>query len=112
MCSKLIIVSFALGGFFGVVAQQDNHSVPLKEIHISIYPNPASEYLYVDFDYSINKAEFELNSMIGNKIKITPDMVSEGKYRIPLDNLCSGYYFLIVKHEAMRFKKALKFLIN
>ena len=56
--------------------------------------------------------EFELNSMIGNKLIIDPEELGYGKYRISLKDFATGYYFLIVKDEDSRFKKAYKFLKN
>ncbi|MEP0984459.1 T9SS type A sorting domain-containing protein [Ekhidna sp.] len=108
MRNKLIILSFALI-FSGAALAQDG-SDNSQEAQISIYPNPAVEFIMVQFDEEFSNAEFELNSMIGNKLQIKPEEMGRGKYKIPVKDLATGYYFLIVKDEGKRFKKAYKFL--
>lgn len=108
MRNKLIILSFAL--IFSGVALAQGGSDPAHEAKISIYPNPAVEFIMVQMDGEFNNAQFELTSMIGNKMLIKPEEVGIGKYKIPVKDLSTGYYFLIVKDEERRFKKAFKFL--
>ncbi len=108
MRNKLIIISFAL--LFSGAALAQGGSDLSQERKISIYPNPAVEHIIVQLDNEFSNAEFELNSMIGNKLQIKPEEVGIGKYKIPVKDLATGYYFLIVKDEDKRFKKAYKFL--
>lgn len=110
MRNKLIIWSLALAFSFSAAAQgsyQDG-----KDVDISIYPNPAVEFIMVQVSGELKNAEFELNSMIGNKLFIKPQDAGYGKYKIPVKELATGYYFLIVKDEGARFRKAFKFLKN
>ncbi len=112
MHNKLIILSLALA-LSGVAFSQEKASNQFDQnIHISIYPNPAVESIYIELDKSLLNAEFELNSMIGNKIQIKSEDLGYGKYKISVKDLATGYYFLIVKDENKRFKKAYKFLKN
>ncbi len=108
MRNKLIILAFALALSGTSLAQRGSDSV--QEAQISIYPNPAVEFIVVQVEGDFDNAEFELNSMIGNKLQIKPEEIGIGKYKIQVKDLASGYYFLIVKDEAKRFKKAYKFL--
>ncbi|WP_420577296.1 T9SS type A sorting domain-containing protein [Ekhidna sp.] len=108
MRNKLIILTFALV-FSGVTLAQGGSDFS-QESKISIYPNPAVEHIFVQLDSEFSNAEFELNSMIGNKLQIKPEEVGLGKYKIPVKDLATGYYFLIIKDEDRRFKKAYKFL--
>ncbi|MEP1034878.1 T9SS type A sorting domain-containing protein [Ekhidna sp.] len=108
MRNKLIILTFALA--LSGVALAQGGSEELQDAKISIYPNPAVEFIVVQVDGDFDNAEFELNSMIGNKLQIKPEEVGIGKYKIQVKDLATGYYFLIVKDEAKRFKKAYKFL--
>lgn len=108
MRNKLIILSFAL--IFSGAALAQNGSSESQEAQISIYPNPAVEFIMVQLDNDFSNAEFELNSMIGNKLQIKPEEMGSGKYKIPVKDLATGYYFLIIKDEEKRFKKAYKFL--
>ena len=108
MRNKLIILSFAC--FFGFCSMAQSSSAFDQDTKISIYPNPAVDYLVVQIDGRISNATFELNSMIGNKLEIKPEEVGIGKFKIEVKDLATGYYFLVVKDEEKRFKKAFKFL--
>ncbi len=84
-----------------------------NELKVNLYPNPTTEYLYVELDNNrIEEANFELHSIIGSRIKIDPELVSNNKYRISVKEFPRGYYFLILKDELTRYKKAFKFLKN
>ena len=109
MRNKLIIWSLASLLSFGALAQSGDVGFD-QQPSISVYPNPAVEFLMVQIDSDLKNAKFELNSMIGNRLIIQPEEMGNGKYKIPVKQLATGYYFLIVKNEDKRFKKAYKFL--
>lgn len=125
MYNKLIITTFALFWSLAVMSQDlggnslvsaegsfSNKALDLNN-NIEIYPNPAAEYLIVEIGNStLNNAEFEMHSIIGNKIQIRPIDLGDGRYRIPVKDFATGYYFLVVKDEVTRFKKAYRFLKN
>ncbi|WP_462252260.1 T9SS type A sorting domain-containing protein [Ekhidna sp.] len=108
MRNKLIILTFALFLCGASFAQEGSNLA--QDADISIYPNPAVEFIMIQIDGKFENAEFELNSMIGNKLQIKPEEVGIGKYKIQVKDLATGYYFLVVKDEEKRFKKAYKFL--
>ncbi|WP_420316482.1 T9SS type A sorting domain-containing protein [Ekhidna sp.] len=108
MRNKLIILSLLLT--FSVAALAQGESDLPQEIKVSLYPNPAEEFIFIQFDGELSNVDFELNSMIGNKLQIKPEEVAQGKYKIQVKDLATGYYFLIVKDEDKRFRKAYKFL--
>ena len=122
MDNKLIIASFALFlSLTGWAQTNDGESVNpeinfsnqslTSENKIEVYPNPAVEYIIIELgNSSLEKVEFEMHSIIGNRIEITYETLSHDKFRIPVKDLASGYYFLVVKDELTRFKKAYKFL--
>ncbi|MEP5612521.1 MAG: T9SS type A sorting domain-containing protein [Cyclobacteriaceae bacterium] len=111
MRNKLIILSFAISLSFTALAQSTGDDLS-QEAKISVYPNPAVEYIVVEFDSSLKNATFELNSMIGNKMTIQPEELGFGKYRISVKDFATGYYFLIVQDKAARVKEAVRFLKN
>lgn len=85
-------------------------SIDLKN-RIEVYPNPAVEFLIVEIQNSdLVDTEFEMHSLIGNEITIEPEEIGYNLYRIPVKNFATGYYFLVVKDEISRYKKAFKFL--
>ena len=111
MRNKLIILTFAIASSFSAIAQDLSGDLS-QEAQISFYPNPAVDFLVIELDQSFTQVKFELNSMIGNKIIIEPEELGYGKYRISLENFATGYYFLVVRDENLRFRKAYKFLKN
>ncbi len=122
MHNKLIIASFGLLFALSGFAQTNTGETVNPEINFSnqslktenkieVYPNPAVEYIIVELSNStLEKVEFEMHSIIGNSVIISSETLGNGKYRIPVKDLASGYYFLVVKDEISRFKKAYKFL--
>ncbi|MEP0368869.1 MAG: T9SS type A sorting domain-containing protein [Cyclobacteriaceae bacterium] len=124
MRNKLIISTLALLLSVAGMAQSEEGSVVVAERSlvvepfnatnkIELYPNPAVEYVVVNIQQStLENTEFELHSIIGNEIQIFPEELGNGKFKIPLKDFASGYYFLVVKDEVSRFKQAYKFLKN
>ncbi len=116
--NKLIILSFAVFAFISTSvmgqsfseSQLANSEISVKaDVHF--YPNPAIEYLIIEVsDSQLADTEFEIHSIIGNKMKITPEQVSSGKFRIRVKDFNPGYYFLVVKDEDRRFNNVYKFL--
>ncbi|WP_258103929.1 T9SS type A sorting domain-containing protein [Marinoscillum sp. MHG1-6] len=122
MHNKLIIISFSLLFSLATYAQEASGPVISAENNlvvesldatnkIELYPNPAVDYLIVSIKNStLQNTEFELHSIIGNEIKVKPEEIGAGKYRISIKDYATGYYFLVVKDEFLRFKQAYKFL--
>ena len=118
MYNKLLIISLGLLLCGAVHAQGSDggqeksaFSTTLQDNKIDIYPNPAVEYLIVQITNStLDKMEFEMHSIIGNQMTIKAQDLGNGRFRIPVESFATGYYFLIVKDENARFKRAFKFL--
>jgi hypothetical protein len=114
--NKTILIATMIGLSFLAQAQDvqlnsRQATFQSNNIKVEIYPNPATDYLTVDLtDAYVQNVEFELRSMIGNSIRINPESIGYNKYRIALKDYATGYYFLIVRDEHIRFKKAFKFL--
>ncbi len=109
----IVFVAFSLQGLaqngFGLSSNsQDQNDFAAK---IELFPNPAVDYVIVQItNNELRNPEIELRSMIGNQLRVDVEKISNDKYRVPLKDFASGYYFLIVKDEYSRFKKAVKFL--
>ena len=121
MCNKLTILSFALLFSFASIGQEPSTEVNPEinfsnqslstENQIEIYPNPAADYIVIELtNSSLDNIDFEMHSIIGNSIDITFEDLGQDRYKIPVKDFASGYYFLVVKDEIARFKKAYKFL--
>ncbi|MCP4458515.1 MAG: T9SS type A sorting domain-containing protein [Cytophagales bacterium] len=119
MHNKLIILTFALA-LAGTVNAQESEVVSsqsafssevLQENVIDIYPNPAVRFLIINVKNStLENTEFEMHSIIGNRMTITVQDLGQGRYSVPVEHFATGYYFLVVKDEETRFKRAYKFL--
>ena len=87
----------------------DNAELELKNI-VEFFPNPAVDYLNVEIRNSdLVKVEFEIYDIIGNRIKVDPERITNNKFKIPVSELHVGYYMLIVKDPYSRFKVARRF---
>lgn len=87
-----------------------NSVIEIKN-QIEIYPNPSVNFLVIEIKNSeLERVEFEMRSIIGNKVHIIPEEIGRNKYRINVKDFSTGYYFLVVKDEFTRFKEAHKFL--
>lgn len=118
MYNRLIILTFGLFLFGATMAQDAGDAADkspfvtvVQENKIDIYPNPAVKHLTIQISNStLENVEFEMHSVIGNQMTIRAEDLGQGKYKIPVEAFSTGYYFLIVKDEKARFKKAYKFL--
>lgn len=64
--------------------------------HIKIYPNPASNYIYLEIDNEfMNFGQLEIFSNAGQLIK--RKLLNEGNEKISIKTLESGMYFWVVK---------------
>ena len=118
MHNKLLIISLGLLLCGAAHAQESTNGQEknsfgssLQDNRIDIYPNPAVEYLIVQITNStLENMTFDMHSIIGKQMTIKAQELGQGKYRIPVENFATGYYFLIIKDENARFKRAFKFL--
>lgn len=111
----ILVLSIALT--YQVFAQDNFAKSPFQNpsdqniAQIELFPNPAVDFVVVQISNNeLRNPEIELRSMIGNRVNVDIEKISTNKYRVPLKDFASGYYFLIVKDEYSRFKKAIKFL--
>lgn len=78
---------------------------------VEIYPNPSVKYIVVEIKNSeLYDVEFELRSIIGNKLNVIPENIGQDKYRFNVKSFAPGYYFVVVKDDNTQFKQAHKFL--
>lgn len=84
---------------------------PLDLKHsVEVYPNPAIDFLNIDVNAKdLVQVEFEVYDIIGNNIKVSPEKLTASKYRVPVSDLHSGYYMLIVRDPYSRYRQIFKF---
>ena len=95
----LATLSYGVAQDIGLESRLSTSSLTVKN-KIEVYPNPAVEFLIVQISNSeMENVEFEMYSLIGNKIVIKPEQIGTDKYRISVKDFSSGYYFILVKDE-------------
>ncbi|MFY0689402.1 MAG: T9SS type A sorting domain-containing protein [Cyclobacteriaceae bacterium] len=115
--NKLYICAFGLFLAFSTLAQ-DNQSIDgfgqtEPALKVEVYPNPTISDIVVEIkNGQFMKPTFEVRNMIGNKMLVEPEHLGNNKYKFDLKDLASGYYFVVVKDDLTRFKKAYRFLKN
>ncbi len=78
---------------------------------VELFPNPTINYLFVEIQNSnLVQVQFEMHSIIGTKIEVVPEELSSNKFRISVEELNPGYYFLVINDTGTRFNQAFKFV--
>ncbi len=96
-------------GYVGENNELTQSSLELKQV-VEVYPNPAVDFLNIDIQgEDLVKVEFEVYDIIGNSIKVSPEKLTASKYRVPVSDLHSGYYMLIVRDPYSRYRQIFKF---
>ncbi|HXB40460.1 MAG TPA: T9SS type A sorting domain-containing protein [Bacteroidia bacterium] len=89
----------------GVGIQENaNHQLPVK-----IYPNPASNYIFIELIEQKNNVSIEIFDMLGNLVKAGIFNNSQKYISIPIENLSKGLYSVRIKSEnVLDVKKFIK----
>ena len=82
-----------------------------EENKVSIYPNPAIEYIQVKIENSsLQDPQVMLYNIIGNPVEVRIRLTEEDTYRIDIKELPAGYYFVAIKDENSYFRETYKFV--
>jgi photosystem II stability/assembly factor-like uncharacterized protein len=94
------------GGISGVVTSRGTSSEFL-DLPISIYPNPSSSILHVDFKEELNGMQLTLLNAQGNIILI--EKIKQAKSVFNIENLSAGIYFIKISNATqMSYLKFIK----
>jgi hypothetical protein len=113
---KLVLVVLTLAASSGLlIAQSQPETPPSQEVNftnsVQLFPNPATEFIDVKIDqFPADKINLTLHNIIGNKLEIETEILSEHLIRVKVKELASGYYLLAVKDEESKFRGTYKFL--
>lgn len=78
---------------------------------VSVFPNPAVEYLNVKFEEPIaKKTRLTVHNVIGNIVDVEIETVDEFEVRLKVKDLPVGYYLLAVRDEESNSRSTIKFL--
>jgi hypothetical protein len=82
---------------------------PVKSV--SIFPNPAIEFVSVKFEAPIAKqVRLTVHNVIGNTMELESEVVDEHEIKIRIKDLATGYYLISVKDERLNLSNTYKFL--
>ena len=96
-------------GYVGENNELNQRSLELEQV-VEVYPNPAVDFLNIDIrGEELVQAQFEVYDIIGNNIQVSAEKLTQNKYRVPVKDLHSGYYMLIVKDPYSRYRQIFKF---
>jgi hypothetical protein len=71
-----------------------------SNLHISIYPNPSSDYIYfLVEDLNFKNLSFQLSSINGKVLQF--GKITNQKSLVPLNNLTKGVYLLKIRRGAL-----------
>jgi hypothetical protein len=78
---------------------------------ISIYPNPAIDFLNVKLaELDAHQAQVTLYNILGNEVQAEVEVIDDHEVRVRVKELSSGYYLLAVRDEKTQFRATYKFL--
>ena len=88
-----------------------NHRQPDPIKSVSIFPNPAVEFVNVRFEAPIAKeVKLTVHNVIGNTMELESEVVDEHEIKIRVKDLATGYYLISVKNEHLNLSNTYKFL--
>jgi hypothetical protein len=82
---------------------------PIKSV--SIFPNPAVEFVSVKFEAPVAKqVRLTVHNVIGNTMELENEIIDEHEIKIRVKDLATGYYLISVKDERINLSGTYKFL--
>ena len=88
---------------------QHRNPDPVKSL--SIYPNPAVEFVYLKFEAPVAKQiRLTVHNVIGNVMDLESEVIDEHEIKIRVKELATGYYLISIKNEQMSASSTYKFL--
>lgn len=112
---RTIFFIFALAVIGGsAYAQKDEFATGSHQFDarsVSIFPNPAVEYLNVKFESPIAKrTKLTVHNVIGNTVEVETETIDDFEIRLKVKDLPVGYYLLALRDEESNSRSTIKFL--
>ncbi len=103
--------------FLSIICMAQAQDIPVQSERasiarsISVYPNPATDYIEVNLDQlNAGSVTLALYNIIGNPVAAEPEVIDQHKIRIRVKDLSGGYYLIALRDEETKFKGTYKFL--
>ena len=106
---KNLFVLFILISFSSFSQDSDR-----KNDFIDLFPNPAKDYINIKLtnDRKLEDCTFSIHSLIGNKMNLDSEVISDNEMRISIGEFNQGFFFLLVDDKIRKKRKIIKFLKN
>ena len=104
---KNLFVLFILISFSSFSQDSDR-----KKDFIDLFPNPAKDYINIKLtnDRKLEDCTFSIHSLIGNKMNLDSEVISDNEMRISIGEFNQGFFFLLVDDKIRNKRKIIKFL--
>ena len=87
------------------------NSTLLEKNKVSLYPNPASDFLNVEISNTeLKNVTIKMYNIIGNVVNTEVEVLGDHRYFIKLKDLPPGYYLLAIKDGNNKINETYKFL--
>lgn len=112
---QILAFMFLLAGFSAQAQTRDEFGPPSSknamERYVTIYPNPAIEFVHVRFkQFPANHVKVELFNIIGNEVQVEKEIIDEHELRVHVKDLAPGYYLIVFKDPQDKFQGTYKIL--
>ena len=89
---KNLFVLFILISFSSLSQDSDR-----KKDFIDLFPNPAKDYINIKLtnDRKLEDCTFSIHSLIGNKMNLDSEVISDNEMRISIGEFNQGFFFLL-----------------
>ena len=87
------------------------NSTLLEKNKVTLYPNPATDFLNVEISNTeLKNVTIKMYNIIGNVVNTEIEVLEDHKYFIKLKDLPPGYYLLAIKDGNNKINETYKFL--
>ena len=78
---------------------------------ISIYPNPAIDFVNVKLaELNAHQAKLTVYNILGNEVQVEMEVIDDHEVRVRVKDFATGYYLIAVRDEHTKFRGTYKFL--
>jgi predicted 3-demethylubiquinone-9 3-methyltransferase (glyoxalase superfamily) len=112
---RILAFLFLLAGFSAQAQTRDEYGLQngknAMERYVSIFPNPAIEFVHVRFtQFPAAHVKVELFNIIGNEVQVEKETLNEYEVRLHVKDLAPGYYLIVFKDPQDKFQGTYKIL--
>lgn len=94
---------------YGQARDESRPNDPVKDVQF--YPNPAFDYLTVQFESPVAKtSKLIFHSIIGSLVEPEQEVINDSEIRVKVKDLPVGYYIMTIDNHVNNTRSVYKFL--